>query len=321
MDIDGLRLFVLAAEKLNISAAGRALGMAPAVASAKLAKLERALGADLLHRSTRKVVLSLEGAEFLPYAREILSLEHAGRAALGLEAAAATGRLRFTAPSSFAQLYIVPLLSDFLDAHPGVSLDLRLTDAQFDLIDGGFDLALRNQALADSSLKARKLADDERLLCAAPQYLARRGTPATPDEMDGHDLVGFRDAAPRPLKGPHGADAAFDPRRGSGRLLLDDGLSQKGATLAGAGISMNSRWAVHRELTAGSLVRVLPDWRVADDAALWLVYPKSNVLTAKTRVFIDFLLDRIGRAPPWLVGESPADREVRDDAFATAGRV
>ena len=119
MDTDSLRLFVLAADKLNISAAGRELGMAPAVASARLGKLEHTLGADLLHRSTRKVALSLEGAEFLPYAREILDQEDAARAALGHGSATPTGTLRFAAPSTFAQLYIAPLLPEFLKRHPG----------------------------------------------------------------------------------------------------------------------------------------------------------------------------------------------------------
>jgi DNA-binding transcriptional LysR family regulator len=133
MDTEGVRLFVLAAEKLNISAAGRELGMAPAVASAKLAKLEKALGADLLRRTTRKVALSLEGAEFLPYARDILAQENAARAALGRGHVTATGTLRFTAPSTFAQLYIAPILPEFLALHPGISLDLRLTDMEFDI--------------------------------------------------------------------------------------------------------------------------------------------------------------------------------------------
>lgn len=114
MDFQSLRLFVLAADRLNISAAGRELGMAPAVASSRLAKLEQNLGADLLHRSTRKVSLSLEGAEFLPYAREILAQEDAARAALGMGKPIATGTLRFAASSTFAQLYIVPILNEFL---------------------------------------------------------------------------------------------------------------------------------------------------------------------------------------------------------------
>ena len=299
MDTESVRLFVLAAEKLNISAAGRDLGVGPAVASARLAKLETTLGADLLHRSTRKVALSQEGAEFLPYAKEILAQESAARAALGLESTTATGTLRFAAPSTFAQLYIVPLLPTFLTQHPGMSLDLRLSDTQFDLIEGSFDLALRNLALEDSSLKARKLADDKRVLCASPEYLAEHGAPDKPEELDGHRLVGFQNRARRRLICRDGTAAHFDPTRADCRLVVDDGLSQKLATLAGVGISMNSLWNVHRELADGSLVRVLPEYEVEDESALWLVYPKSNVLTAKVRLFIDFLLDRIGRSPVW----------------------
>ena len=213
MDTKSVRLFVLAAEKLNISAAGRELGMAPAVASARLAKLEKALGSDLLRRSTRKVALSLEGADFLPYAREILAQEGAALAALGLGRPLATGTLRFAASSTFAQLYIAPLLPEFLQRHPGISLDLRLSDSLFDLIEGSFDLALRNAALDDSSLKCRKLADDRRILCASPAYLAQFGVPQHPDDLARHQLIGFRDALPKELIGPEGRSGAFDPRR------------------------------------------------------------------------------------------------------------
>jgi DNA-binding transcriptional LysR family regulator len=299
MDTESVRLFVLAAEKLNISAAGRELGIAPAVASARLAKLENALGADLLRRSTRKVALSLEGTEFLPYAREILAQENAAHAALGRGNMTATGTLRFTAPSTFAQLYIAPILPEFLALHPGINLDLRLTDMEFDLIQGSFDLALRNAALADSSLKGRKLADDMRILCASPNYLDQHGTPTQPDELATHQLIAFKVQSPIKLVGRDGKAGQFNPRLVGCRLVVDDGLSQKIATIAGAGISMNALWSVHRELADGSLIRVLPDYKVDDQAALWLVYPESNVLTAKVRIFIDFLLEKIGNAPGW----------------------
>ena len=302
MDIDSIRLFVLAAERLNISAAGRELGLAPAVASARLAKVEQAVGADLLRRSTRKVSLSLEGAEFLPYAREILAQHAAGLAALGHGRPQASGTLRFACSSTFAQLYVVPLLPAFLRQHPGIHLDLRLSDTPFDLIEGSFDLALRNAALDDSSLKCRKLADDLRVLCASPGYLAEHGTPTHPDALAAHQLIGFRAASAKALVGPGGETAWFDPRKALGRLVLDDGLSMKLATVAGAGISINSLWSVHRELREGTLVRVLPDYQVNDQSALWLVYPQANVLTGKVRVFIDFLLDQIGKRPPWTLG-------------------
>ena len=299
MDTESVRLFVLAADRLNISAAGRQLGMAPAVASARLAKLERALGADLLHRSTRKVSLSIEGAEFLPFAREILAQEEAAQAALGHGQATVTGTLRFAASSTFAQLYVVPLLPAFLERHPGVNLDLRLSDTPFDLIEGSFDLALRSGPMVDSSLKGRRLADDTRILCAAPQYLARHGMPAEPEELSGHQLIAFKNQTERQLVASGGRSAVLDLRGPGCRIVLDDGLSQKIATLAGAGISINSLWSVHAELASGDLVRVLPDYTIADQSALWLVYPKSNVMTAKVRVFIDFLLAGIGARPPW----------------------
>lgn len=299
MDIESIRLFVLAAEKLNISAAGRELGMAAAVASARLAKLEKELGSDLLRRSTRKVTLSLEGAEFLPYAKEILAQENAARAALGLGQPQATGTLRFAASSTFAQLYIAPLLPEFLERHPGIRLDLRLSDAPFDLIEGSFDLALRNMALDDSSLKCRKLADDQRVLCASPGYLAKWGTPQHPDDLVRHQLIGFRSASPKELKGPKGQLGQFDPRTAGCRLVVDDGFTQKMTTIAGSGISINSLWSIHNELTAGSLIRVLPDYELNDRSALWLVYPKSNALTAKVRIFIDFLMEKIAVAPAW----------------------
>ncbi|MBU2958290.1 LysR substrate-binding domain-containing protein [Paracoccus sp. 1_MG-2023] len=289
MDIDSLRLFVLAAERLNITAAGRDLRMAPAVASARLAKLEQQLGAELLHRTTRKVSLSHEGEAFLPYATEILAQIEAGRAVLGHDAAQPTGTLRFAAPSSFAQRHIMPLLPAFHQAHPGITLDLRLSDTRFDLIEGSFDLALRSAPLQDSSLKGRKLAEDPRILCASPGYVAEHGMPRRPDDLPGHHLLSWKDMAARDLT--NGRDVwRLDPKAMKCRAIFDDGASMRIATTAGAGISINSVWNVAQELREGSLVQILPDWRLNDRSVLWLVYPRSNVLTPKTRLFMDFLI-------------------------------
>ncbi|MEM7252560.1 MAG: LysR substrate-binding domain-containing protein, partial [Pseudomonadota bacterium] len=289
MDTDNLRLFVLAAERLNISAAGRELGYAPAVSSARLAKLETTVGADLLHRSTRKVSLSVEGEAFLPYAKEILAQEDAARAALGLGNPSATGTLRFAAPSTFAHLYIMPILPAFLAKHPGINLDLRLSDSQFDLIEGSFDLALRNTPLVDTSLRGRKLASDERILCASPDYLRQHGTPQAVSDLYDHQYIAFRDHTAKRFLGRDGSTAEFEPRRAQCRVACDDGQSQKLMTLAGIGVSVNSLWSVHGELRTGALVRILPAFALEDASVLWLVYPRSNVLTAKVRVFIDFL--------------------------------
>ena len=300
MDTKGLRLFVMAADMLNISAAGRQLGLAPAVASARLAKLEKEVGADLLHRSTRKVSLSLQGAEFLPFAREILAQEDAARAALGHGGATVTGTVRFACSSTFAQLYIAPLLPVFLERYPGVNLELKLSDTQMDLIEGAYDLALRNYAIEDSSLRARKLADDKRVLCASPSYLDRHGTPETLTDLSRHRVLGYMDGKARRISASTDMPAGFfPPPDADQRVVCDDGTSTKVATMAGAGISMNSLWSVHREIRDEKLVRILPDYEVQDQSAIWLVYPKSNVLTAKVRVLIDFLLEQIGNPPLW----------------------
>lgn len=299
METDTLRLFVLAADKLNISAAGRELGLAPSVASAWMTKLEKSVGADLLHRSTRKVALSTEGLEFLPYARDIVAREDAARAALGQGNAQVSGTLRFTAPSTFAQLYIAPILPVFSKDHPDLRLDMRLSDKQFDLIDGSFDLALRNAVLEDSTLRGRKLADDTRVLCASPGYLSEYGQPETPDDLRDHNLVAFGNDMPHRMIRAEGGGADFDPNLGHCNLIIDDGHSHKVATLAGAGIALHSLWSIHQELATGRLIRVLPDYTCVADTALWLIYPHTNVLSAKVRVLMDFLLERIGKTPAW----------------------
>ena len=299
MDTDNLRLFVMAAERLNISAAGRDLGLAPAVASARLAKLEQELGVELLRRTTRKVSLSLDGSDFLPYAREILAQADAAKAALGGSENGPKGTVRFAAPSSFAQRHIMPLLPVFHAQYPDLTLDLRLSDTRIDAIEGSFDLALRSAPLTDSSLKGRKLADDTRVLCASPEYLKAHGMPETPSALSDHHLIAWADLAPRDLRGPNDETVRLDPPAMTCRVIVDDGDAQREATLAGAGISINSLWSVSEELRAGRLVRVLPGWRLNDSSVLWLVYPRSNVLTPKTRSVIDFLISHLGNRPEW----------------------
>ncbi len=292
MDTNNLRLFILVAEKKNIGAAGIDLGMSPATASNRLANLETQLGADLLHRSTRKVSLSVEGEEFLPYAKEIIEQEEAARSALGKRTAVVRGTLRFAAPSTFAQMYITPILPKFLQLYPKVNLDLRLSDTSFNLIEGSFDLALKNTAISDSGLRARKLADDIRILCASPSYLASNTTPKQPSDLVNHTLIGFQNKQ-RQMLSENGDTTIFDLSQCKARIIVDDGLAQKLITAADLGISINSLWSVAPELKSGELKRILPDFTADQDTALWLVYPKSNVLSQKVRVFIDFLIEEL----------------------------
>lgn len=300
MDTNGVRLFVMAAETLNISAAGKSLGLAPSVASARLSKLELHMGADLFHRSTRKMSLSLEGMAFLPYAREIIAQEDAALAALGRGSKKVSGTLRFASSSTFAQLFIAPILPKFTDQYPQINLELKLSDTQMNLIDGGYDLALRNYAAEDSSLIGRKLADDTRILCASPDYLKKYGIPKEPSDLEQHQLILFDSNKTRKLVSTAAGESyAFPLHPVKSRVICDDGSSIRIAAKAGLGICMSSIWNVHTELKEGSLIRVLPDYKYDDNAAVWLVYPKSNVLTAKVRVFIDFLIENIQVPTTW----------------------
>lgn len=300
MDTSGIKLFVIAAELLNISAAGNRLRLSPSVASARLAKLENQIGADLFHRSTRKVTLSVEGAQFLPYAKEIIAQEEAAFAALGKGNPKISGTLRFAASSTFAQRYIAPILKEFLTKYPDIDVELRLSDTQVNLIEGGFDLALRNYAVEDSSLMGRRLAKDTRILCASPDYIGQFGEVSKPEDLEKHQLLLFMNAKSRKLKSiKDTTQYTFPPASVKCRVICDDGASMRIAAKAGAGICMSSIWNVDAELKNGELVQVLPDYCIEDNAAIWLVYPKSNVLTPKVRVFIDYLVEKIGDQPDW----------------------
>lgn len=300
METKSLRLFVLATEMLNISAAGQELGLNPSVSSAWLSKLEKTVGADLFHRTTRKVSLSVEGKEFLPYAKEILAQEEAALAALGRTTPTVTGTLRIAASSTFAQRFIVPLLPEFLVIYPEINIELMLSDQQVKLIEGGYDLALRNLAAEDSSLIGRRIANDQRVLCASPEYIKANGAPLRPDELIDHQLLVFQNAKPRKLVGNNTKLVySFPPVKSKPRVICDDGTSMRIAAKEGLGICMSSIWNIYTELQEGTLVRILPEYEIQDKSAVWLVYPKSNILTAKVRVFIDFLVEKIGDPPIW----------------------
>ncbi|WP_234497510.1 LysR family transcriptional regulator [Vibrio maritimus] len=299
METESLRLFIKVAEVLNISAAGKSLGLAPAIASSRLSKLENQIGADLFHRSTRKITLSTQGEQFLPYAKEILKQHDAALSVVGKELDETSGTIRFAVSSTFAQLYIVPVLPEFLDRYPNITIDLKLGDQELNIIDHGIDLALRNSAVKDSGLRARKLANDRRILCASPDYVSRKGMPAEPLSLINHDIIAFKEAKPRKLHSESNNGATFPPDSSKIRLICDDGTSMRIATVAGIGISMNAYWSVFHELKTGKLVRVLPDYEVEDYTSIWLVYPKANALSPKVRLFIDYLIDKVGSPPSW----------------------
>ncbi|MEM8861741.1 MAG: LysR family transcriptional regulator [Chloroflexota bacterium] len=295
MNIEHLKLFVRLGATQNISLAGRELGLSPAVSSSYISKLEASLGVRLVHRTTRKVSLTEEGVAFLPHAQEVLSSIEAARASVGAGISLPTGTLRVTAPASFGHMHILPAVKDFLNRYPALTLDLRLTDTIVDLVEGGFDIAIRNAALQDSTFVARQLAHDRRILTASPEYLSKFGSPVSPQDLEDHTcvvLTGLENWMFETDSGPISIKV-------NGRFKTDNGTALRDACAAGLGIGLNSKWSVYKQLQNGELVQILQDFPVISETAIWAVYPSSRLLAPKVRVFIDFLAGRFGDPPYW----------------------
>lgn len=296
MDIDDLNLFVRIARLASISAAARDIGITPAAASARLATLERRLGARLLHRTTRMTTLTEDGRAFLPHAEHLIDVAATAQAALGGERMSPRGALRIAAPASFARMHIVPGLSDFMGRYPDLTPDLRISDSVVDLVEGAFDVAVRYADLQDSSFVARRIAPDLRVLVASPDYLDQHGHLAVPDDLDAHaclvvgtiDLWTFRD-----LRG----DTIV--KRVTPALRINDGGAVRDAARAGLGIALMATWCADDELRSGTLVPVLPAYPLVSTQTLWVLYPSSRELAPKVRVFIDWLVERFGPEPYW----------------------
>jgi DNA-binding transcriptional LysR family regulator len=296
MDFSDLTLFVRIARLASISAAARDLGITPAAASARLASFEKELGARLIHRTTRSTTVTEDGRAFLPHAEHLLEAADLARVALGREHAAPSGVLRIAAPSSFARMHIVPGLPDFASRYPGLRLDMRISDSVVDLVEGGFDVAVRYADLGDSSFVARRIAPDRRVLVASPDYLERHGEPRSPEELDAHAclVVGTLD-----LWTFRSPDDEVIAKRVTPSLRINDGGAVCDAAGDGLGIALMATWCAADELRAGRLVPILRDFPLVSTQTLWAIYPSSRELAPKVRAFIDWMVERIGPEPYW----------------------
>ena len=295
MNIEHLKLFIRIAATNNISFAGSELRLSPAVASAHINKLEAGLGVRLIHRTTRKVSLTEEGKAFLPHAEDVISSIEAARAAVGAGNAFPRGTLRVAAPASFGRMHVLPALTKFLSLYPDLNVDLKLSDTIVDLVEGGFDIAIRNSELKDSSLIARKLAPDNRMLCVSPTYLAKYGEPKTPEALNSHQcitLMGLDDWAFHTPKGQVNIKV-------KGNLRTDNGEAVRDACLNGLGITISSKWSIYKHLKNGELIQILKQYPLATDTAIWAVYPSSRLIAPKVRAFIDYFTEYFGDTPYW----------------------
>jgi len=265
-----------------------------------VAALEPRLGIRLLHRTTRRISLTDEGATFHESVLRILQEVEEAEAAASAGSAKPRGVLKVAMPASFGHRHIAPLIPKFAARYPEVELALQMSDRPVAIIEEGFDLGIRIAELADSSLAARKLAPNRRVVCASPQYLKKHGAPRTPDELAQHNCL-----IPN---WEHDFSTVWDYREPSGkagsvrvrgRYACDNWEVLRDWALAGLGIALKSTWDVRDHLIDGSLVPVLPGYTFGTEVAIYAVYPHRRHLPAKTRVFIDFLADSFGPEPYW----------------------
>ena len=295
-ELDDMRLFVRAVATGSLSAAGRELGFSPAVGSKRLARLEARLGVRLLQRSSRRLALTDEGAIYLERCQTILADIDDAEAELTQGRQQARGLLRVTSTVALGRRCVGPLAAEFMREHPDVTVQVSLSDALVDLIEEGFDCAVRIGGPADSRLVARRLGPNRRVLCATPDYLRRRGTPRVLEDLVDHDCILQERIATRQsdwLFMPADASVSPSPRTVTvqGRLVTDNGEQAHDWALAGLGLVRRAVWDVVDELDDGRLVEVLPEW-AGEVGPLQLVFPSRRLLPARTRLFIDALAAR-----------------------------
>ncbi|MEE4148447.1 LysR family transcriptional regulator [Pseudomonas viridiflava] len=285
MQLPEIEVFANIATSGSLSEAARRLGLSAMTVSRRLASLESDLGVRLVHRTTRSVSLTPEGELFLPHARTMLEASETARATLKNNVASVSGTLRVTAPTVFGQTVIMPLLPALLSSNPQLGIDLTLSDSIVDIAGLGIDVAIRIAALRDSNLVARNLADNPRVVCASPDYLARSGTPQNLNELKQHQCIVLH-AMPCWLFSKRGEPLAL---RIHGAFSANSVEAVRTASKQGLGLAMLTYWDVRRELAEGSLVLVKLNDATPELLSITAVLPTRQQVPQRVRVFIECL--------------------------------
>ncbi len=299
-----MALFVQAAQAGSLSAAARKLGVSPAVASKRLARLESQLGVRLLQRNSRHLAPTDEGALYFERCQAILSDVADAESQLAQGRIEPHGTLRVSATTALGRRWVGPVAAQFSAKYGQVTVKLSLTEQVVDVVDGGLDCAVRVGTVPDSRLIARKLADNRRVVCATPGYLRRHGRPKTPADLQHHNCIVLA-----PADNALSVQWGFTGPQGelqmpvSGRLVTDNGQLAHDWMLAGHGFARRSLWDVASDLAEGRLVEVLGKWSQVD-APISVVYPSRRFLPARTRLFVDALADHFARAAKTLARNS-----------------
>lgn len=294
-----MQAFVAVVDTGSFVKAADHLALSKAAMSRLVSELEDRLGTRLLQRTTRRLSLTVAGEVFHARCKTLLADLAEAEAEVTAQAGQAVGLLRINAPVTFGILHLAPLWAAFKARHPQVSLDVTLSDRVVDLVDEGFDIAIRIARLAASSLISRKLASTRMVLCASPEYLARHGTPKHPAELSAHQLWAYRyfsDGDNWPFEGPDGPLSV----RVAPCLRSNNGDTCRAGALQHQAIVLQPTFLIGADLAAGTLVEVLPQYRSLE-LGIYAVYPTRQHLPPKVRLLIDFLADAFAQ-PSWAGG-------------------
>ena len=296
--VTGMQVFVRVATLGSFSAAARALHLSQTMVTKHVAALEDRLGVKLLHRSTRRLVLTEAGRSYLAACERILAEIEEAEASASLDRIEPRGTLRLNVPLTFGLRQIVPALTAFSRLHPAVAVDLGLADRYVDLIEEGWDLAVRIGRLKDSGLVARRLAPCRTIVCAAPSYLEARGAPRSPEDLSGHNCLGY--TLPSAIGAGRwafgaGGDVVVPVE---GNLRANNGDALLAAALAGQGLIYQPTFIVGDSLRDGSLLRVLSGYPTLE-LGVHAVLPSGRQTPAKVRAFVEFLARRFAPHPEW----------------------
>ena len=289
-DLEAWAIFASVVEHRSFSAAADTIGLSKATVSKAITRLEAHLGQSLFHRTSRRLALTEAGKPLAEHAARILAEARLAEESANDAASAPTGRVRLAAPMSFGIKNVAPLLAEFLAAHPGIEVDLHLSDARVDIVAEGFDIALRIAELPDSSLRARRLCTIQTHLVAAPRYLEANGTPTHPAQLGEHKLFGYSNVVgPWRFQGPAGAEVSV---RVHGPLTANSGEAIIPALVAGLGIARLPDFIIDAYLATGALTTILCDWAPAP-IGLHLLTPPSPLRPARVEALIEFLTIRL----------------------------
>ncbi|HWL27876.1 MAG TPA: LysR family transcriptional regulator [Burkholderiaceae bacterium] len=282
-----MQTFAAVVDAGSFVGAAEAMGVSKAATSRYVGELETRLGVRLLHRTTRRLSLTEEGKIFFARSKELLAELEEAEAEVTASSDAATGLLRINAPFTFGILHLAPLWGAFRALHPKVTLEITLADRVIDLVDEGFDVAIRIAILENSTLVSKRLATTRMVLCASPQYLARRGAPRHPEELAHHDVIAYSYWSTRDewrFTGPDGA-VSVQTRP---CIYSNNGETCLAAALGHQGIILQPSFLVDRDLATGALVEVMPEYK-SIELGIYAVYPTRKHVSAKVRALIAFL--------------------------------